>query len=269
MRPRLGEVESRPVHDAPARILLIDDDEHFVRVLDRFLREHGFEVTSANSGEGGIHAAAAHAPDLVLCDLDMPGLDGYAVLARLQADARLAAISVVFLTGQSAPEQIRAGMNLGADDYLTKPVDPDELLRAVKARLMRARQRRVATPAAPSDVRLEFDDTFLVKTMSEKKLIKVRDVKSVIAYGEYSWVYWDKGKGALLRKPLKQWEAELPDNQFVRIHRHAIINLAFMERVEKLSSGRLQVFLRDTAGPIAVSLRLAPALNRKLEAFKS
>ena len=99
--------------------------------------------------------------------------------------------------------------------------------------------------------------------------IEVRDVKSVIAYGEYSWVYWNKGKGALLRKPLKQWETELPDHQFVRIHRNAIINLAFMDRVEKVSSGRLQVHLRDTVDPIAVSLRLAPGLNRKLAAFKS
>jgi len=104
--------------------------------------------------------------------------------------------------------------------------------------------------------------------MSEKKLIKVRDVKSIMAYGEYSWVYWDKGKGALMRKALKQWEKELPAAQFVRIHRHAIINLAFIERVEKLSSGRQQVHMKETAEPISVSLRLSAAFNRKLKAAK-
>jgi two-component system response regulator AlgR len=72
-------------------------------------------------------------------------------------------------------------------------------------------------------------------------------------------------KGALLGKSLKHWESELPGEQFIRVHRRAIINLAWMERIEKLPGGRMQVRLRGDPEPILVSLRLAPILNRKLK----
>jgi len=97
--------------------------------------------------------------------------------------------------------------------------------------------------------------------------VKVGEIDKIIAYGEYSWVYWHNNKkGALLRKSLKQWESDLPAGKFIRIHRRAIVNLDWMERIEKLPGGRMQVHLRDTPEPIQVSLRLAPVLNRKLKA---
>jgi two-component system response regulator AlgR len=112
-------------------------------------------------------------------------------------------------------------------------------------------------------------DTFLVKTLTEKRLVKVEEINRIIAYGEYSWVYWhNQKKGALLRKSLRQWESELPGDQFIRVHRRAIVNLAWMERIEKLHDGRMQIHLRDTPEPILVSLRLAPVLNRKLKALR-
>ncbi|MEY4388280.1 MAG: hypothetical protein RLY20_3563 [Verrucomicrobiota bacterium] len=261
-----SEPPSQPV--PPARILVIDDDEIFGQLVARFLSNHQFAVTYVPSGADGLRAANEQLPDLVICDMDMPGMDGNAVLAQLRQDARLADISLMFLTGNSAPEQIRAGMNLGADDYLTKPLDADELLRAVKARLARALVRRQRESSPPNDGRLSLDDTILVRTSTEKKLIKVREVKSIVAYGEYSWVYWDKGSSALLRKPLKQWAVELPEQQFVRVHRQAIVNLAFLERVGKPAGGGQQVHLRDTPEPIAVSQRLAPMLNRRLKEFR-
>jgi CheY-like chemotaxis protein len=130
-------------HPPAAKILLIDDDENITQVLGKYLRKHGYDVTSVNSGREGIRVASALLPDLVVCDLDMPGMDGYEVLASLRQDPRLTEIPVVFLTGRAAPDQIRQGMNLGADDYLTKPVDLNNLLRAIEARLVRARLGRL------------------------------------------------------------------------------------------------------------------------------
>jgi two-component system, LytTR family, response regulator len=88
-------------------------------------------------------------------------------------------------------------------------------------------------------------------------------------HGEYSWDYWEKGKGALLKKSLKQWLSELPADSFIRVHRRAIINLSFMDKIERLPAGRMQVYLRDTTEPIPASLRLAPLLNRKLKTLRS
>ena len=111
-----------------------------------------------------------------------------------------------------------------------------------------------------------MEDTFLVKTFAGKRLVKIQEITHILAYGEYSWVYWDKSeKGALLRKPLKQWQSELPREQFIRVHRRAIVNLAFMDRVERLPAGRLQIHLCDRTEPILVSLSQTPMLNRKLK----
>jgi signal transduction histidine kinase len=81
-------------------------------------------------------------PDLVMCDLDMPGMNGYEVLATLRRDPKLADIPLIFLTGQSQPSQVRRGMNLGADDYLTKPVNLEDLLNAIRVRLDRRQAQR-------------------------------------------------------------------------------------------------------------------------------
>ena len=83
-------------------------------------------------GRTGVELAAETLPDLIVCDLNMPGMDGYEVLAALRRDPKLADIPLIFLTGQSQPSQVRQGMSLGADDYLTKPVDLADLLSAVQ-----------------------------------------------------------------------------------------------------------------------------------------
>ena len=237
---------------------IIVDDDPLVRDVLRDLMTRSGEVSVI--GEAGSVAqarqlVAERAPAVVFLDINLPDGLGFDLLPHLEA-----VTSVVFVT--SAEEYALTAFDSDAVDYLLKPVSAERLQKALHRLLQRV------VPVAAAEARLGLADTFLVKTMSEKKLIKVEEVKSLIAYGEYSWVYWDQGKGALLRKPLKQWETELPTTQFVRIHRNAIINLAFMERLEKLASGRLRVHLRNSAQPISVSLRLAPALNRKLKAFK-
>ena len=87
--------------------------------------------------------ARRESPDLILCDVMMPELDGYGVLRALQADAKLALIPFIFLTAKGEKDDLRSGMNLGADDYLTKPVANNDLVQAIEARLSRsARQAK-------------------------------------------------------------------------------------------------------------------------------
>lgn len=255
-RPAKGGTETAP----PLSCIIVDDDP-LVRDVLRILMTRSGQlnvVAEAGSVAQARQVVEQHSPAVVFLDISLPDASGFELLPHLGP-----ATAVVFVT--SAEEYAINAFESDAVDYLVKPVSAERLQRAIT----RVRQRMAAAPMVPKEGRLGLDDTFLVKTMSEKKLIKVRDLKSIIAYGEYSWVYWDQGKGALLRKPLKQWESELPADQFVRVHRNSIINLAFTERVEKLPSGRLQVHLRGTDQPIAVSLRLAPELNRKLKSFRS
>lgn len=125
-----------------ARILAIEDDESFCRAITKYVSKCGFEVFTARSGPEGIVKALADPPDLIVCDLVMPTMDGFEVLRLLRENDSLASVPVIFLTGRSEPHQVRQGMNLGADDYLTKPLNMEDLVNAIKARLARRQSEK-------------------------------------------------------------------------------------------------------------------------------
>ena len=125
------------------RILVIEDELEMLRNLTTILRLERFRPLSAENGRDGVDLAKKHKPDLILCDVMMPGLDGYGVIAALRADAETVTIPFIFLTAKAEKLDIRAGMNLGADDYLTKPVAKADLLAAIHSRLERAVQQAV------------------------------------------------------------------------------------------------------------------------------
>jgi two-component system, sensor histidine kinase and response regulator len=120
-----------------SKLLVIDDEPSFREVLADTLREAGYEVEEASDGAKGVIRAREVRPDLILCDIMMSGLDGYDVLAALRQDPWSALIPVIFLTGVDHNVGLRKGMELGADDYLVKPVRAEELVRAIEARLAR------------------------------------------------------------------------------------------------------------------------------------
>lgn len=108
------------------------------RNLAQMLELEGFEVVAAENGRAGLEAARRQPPDLVICDVMMPEMDGHEVVGALRAARDTAMIPFIFLTARGDRADVRAGMNLGADDYLTKPVIRDDLLEAIRARLTRA-----------------------------------------------------------------------------------------------------------------------------------
>ena len=126
-------------------ILIIEDQAEMRRNIQTILRLEKFRPVVAENGRAGVEAAKKETPDLILCDVMMPELDGYGVLAELRADPATASIPFIFLTAKGEKTDIRSGMNLGADDYLTKPVVKSDLLKAIRTRLERAAQQ--TTPA--------------------------------------------------------------------------------------------------------------------------
>jgi DNA-binding NarL/FixJ family response regulator len=117
------------------RILIIEDQPQMRRNLATILEMEGFEVLVAENGNAGIDRARNSKPDLIICDVMMPELDGYGVLRALRGEKTTATIPFVFLTAKGEKIDQRTGMNLGADDYLTKPVARTDLLASVKVRL--------------------------------------------------------------------------------------------------------------------------------------
>ncbi|MBX7210013.1 MAG: response regulator transcription factor [Verrucomicrobiaceae bacterium] len=120
------------------KILIIEDQATMRRNLALMLQMEGFDTATAENGRAGIEKAREQQPDLVLCDVMMPELDGYAVLRALREDEAFANTPFIFLTARTDRTDVRTGMNFGADDYLAKPVVRDDLLAAVHARLARA-----------------------------------------------------------------------------------------------------------------------------------
>lgn len=125
-------------------ILIIEDDELTRGNLQTILEMEGYHVLAAQDGPSGVEAATRDLPDLILCDVTMPGLDGHGVLRRLREAPGTGTIPFIFLTARGERKEQRQGMELGADDYLIKPASVDEVLRAVRSRLERDASRTEA-----------------------------------------------------------------------------------------------------------------------------
>ncbi|HBB34303.1 MAG TPA: hypothetical protein DC064_21550 [Cyanobacteria bacterium UBA9273] len=121
------------------KILVIEDERAIRSNLLKLLSAEGFETIGADSGYSGVQLAQQELPDLIICDILMPGLDGYGVLKALHQDSATATIPFIFLTAKADRSDLRQGMSLGADDYLTKPFSRAEVLEAIAVRLQKQR----------------------------------------------------------------------------------------------------------------------------------
>ncbi|TFI54656.1 EAL domain-containing protein [Mastigocladus laminosus UU774] len=130
--------------------ILVIEDENFVREnIIELLESEDFKTIGADNGKVGIKLALTETPDLILCDLMMPEIDGYGVLSNLRQEALTATIPFIFLTAKSTKTDFRQGMELGADDYLTKPFTRAELLSAIDGRLQKQATLKQYFSASP------------------------------------------------------------------------------------------------------------------------
>ncbi|NER38706.1 MAG: hybrid sensor histidine kinase/response regulator [Oscillatoria sp. SIO1A7] len=118
-----------------AKILVIEDEQSILENIVELLEAEELEGIAAGDGINGLQLAREKKPDLIICDIMMPGMNGYEVLSSLQEDPDTATIPFIFLTAKSEKPDARKGMTLGADDYITKPCKPDELVQAIATRL--------------------------------------------------------------------------------------------------------------------------------------
>ena len=129
------------------RILVVDDDREIVRLLRAYLEQSGYEVLAAHDGEAALHMLRREHPDLVLLDLMLPERDGLEVTRVVRTDASLAAMPIIMLTARVEDQDKIVGLELGADDYVTKPFNPGEVVARIRAVL-----RRVQGEPTPAKV---------------------------------------------------------------------------------------------------------------------
>ena len=138
-------------------ILVIEDETETLENLVLMLEMEGFKALSASDGRNGVALAKKHVPDVILCDVSMPGMDGHGVLQALCADENTVSIPFIFLTARTDKKDLRTGMNLGAD-YLTKPASAEEVLSALRMRLDRHKEEE-KTAMVKADFRPNFDSS--------------------------------------------------------------------------------------------------------------
>lgn len=153
------------------KILIIEDHADMRENIAEMLDLAGYQTITASNGKEGIKQARTHLPDLIICDIMMPELDGYAVISILSKDIQTSYIPFIFLTAKAEKQDIRKGMEMGADDYLTKPFTDTDLLNAVKTRLEKhARLTNMATHIN-SETMLNFFNEASIQ-LSIDKLVK-------------------------------------------------------------------------------------------------
>lgn len=188
-----------------AAILVIEDNDEVRDNLSVILEIYGYSVTSASNGLEGVKAAIQHPPDLILCDVMMPELDGYGVINLLSENERTAGIPFVFITARTEKEDIRRGMNLGADDYITKPFFKDELIGVIKTRLKKASQRNTVMAAPENTVHLSDPKRGMVRLeeqFNQQGILKTYEQgQQIIREGDHPHFLYrlDKGHIHLVR----------------------------------------------------------------------
>ena len=138
-RSSLLKIASLKIYDMK-KILVIDDNKEILENTSELLELSNYQVFTAPNGKIGVEQALINKPDLILCDIMMPELDGYGVLHLVHKNPRLQDIPFIFLTAKTDQSEVRKGMSLGADDYISKPFDTTDLLNAVENRLKKAEQ---------------------------------------------------------------------------------------------------------------------------------
>lgn len=231
-----------PISDGRAIILVADDEESIVGMLKEALNTVPYEVRTAHNGQEAIDQIQKGAPDLVVLDIQMPKLDGYEVCKRIKSDVYLRHIPVLMLTAQAGTRSKVRGLEFGADDYLTKPFEMDELLARIQTLLRRAQMDLEANPLTrlPGNVAIEKEILRKIELKAPFAML-YHDLNSFKAYNDvYGFV---KGDEVIRETARIIREASEAENAFVgHIGGDDFIVITTPDRYERICKKVIQAF---------------------------
>src|SRR6476661_2905108 len=164
-------------------ILVIDDNNELRENTAEILELAGYKTLTAENGKKGVDVALAEKPSLIVCDIMMPELDGYGVLHLLRKNPDTQNIPFIFLTAKTERGDFRKGMEMGADDYITKPFDDIELLNAVEVRLKKSKileQNYSSSPQGLNQFLKDVKSTGIIQKLSEQYAVENYDKKQML-----------------------------------------------------------------------------------------
>lgn len=247
------------------KILLIEDDLPLQKKIKMILEMSEYQVVTTDNGTDAIALGKSENPDIIISDIMLPDIDGYQVLEKLHQSDESAGIPFIFLTAKADMADLRKGMNLGADDYLTKPFQKEELLKAIEARLERhnAIKQEISELQDSNEKRYEPEDTILLNQNGEIYSLEISEIECILAEDYYSKVIDKKGTSFLIRKLVKEWEEKLPNKLFIRIHRSTLINFKRIKKIEK-SKNSYVIRMKTYPELLTVSRQYAPIIRNMI-----
>ncbi len=231
---------------------IIVDDERLARAkLYRLLDEHkNIKIIGEADGvSNAIKLIETEKPDVIFLDIQMPNATGFDLLEQIKIEAQ-----IIFVT--AFDEYAIRAFEVNALDYLLKPINSKRLAETIE------RLNKIDINESTKEP-LEYNDYFFVNTKDESKFIKVNSIKCIVAADVYTEVFTKTDEKFLLSKTMNDWESQLPKKNFIRIHRSTIINLEYIEKVEKWFNYSYRVFLKNISKPFIISRRYAAKIKGK------
>lgn len=267
------------------KILIIEDNIDLAENIFLLLKEQGYDVLSCYNGEEGLKSIIEFNPDLILCDIILPDISGFKLLSELKKlDTGIPPI-FIFLTAKTQRDDIRKGMTIGADDYITKPFTYDELINAINTQFKKRSKvlkNIISTDTELSDknrkstrniknrfesgiIELDYNDHIFINDKKNPGFHLVKDLIVIKSLKDYTRLYFIEDKKFLLRKRMNYWENYLPKDEFIRIHRQTLVNLNFIDKLERLSSNRFSIILKNYSKRVEVSQRYSNKIKNLLK----
>jgi two-component system, LytTR family, response regulator len=223
-----------------SKILVIEDEEGIREVLNDILTLSGYEVKTAVNGREGYEVILAEQPDLVLCDVNMPDLNGFDMLTALRQKMEGKIIPpFIFLTAKVEPEDIKRGLKLGADDYITKPFDHKDVLEIIKFRLEKRIQLLGTNQTKTENDQVLSLTKIAIPNEDGLELVQFSDIEFCKADRAYCTFYLSENRKILVSKPMKDFEERLIERGFFKVHKSMIVNLDHVLKYVNGSGGHL------------------------------
>jgi two-component system LytT family response regulator len=246
------------------KILIIEDEKNIRDTLEDIIELAGYKVLTACNGRIAYDIIIDNQPDLVLCDVNMPELDGFELLGVINQRLKNEIVPpFLFLTAKVEKEDMRNGMSLGADDYIFKPFDSNDILKIIRLRLDKRQQLlKLNTPSKIETLIKDFNKLAL-PCDDGLELISFDKIINCQAHRSYCTFYLIDNRKILVSKPMKEFEKILMSKNFLKVHKSIIINI---KHVEKYVRGKAGYLLMSDGSSINISVRRKEELLQALKA---
>lgn len=250
------------------KILLIEDNKDLAENIVLLLKEQEFLVNWAHTGSKALQLISESEYDLILCDIMLPDFSGFKLLTEIKKITNHNFPIFIFITAKTLREDMRKGMVLGADDYITKPFTYEELLDSIQTQFQKTLRRAEIKPTVKrnkskkaknqisnEDAYLNYEEHIFLEDKKNPGLYPVKNIMVIKSMKDYTVVNLENGKKFIVRKSMSEWEAKLPPEKFVRIHRQSIVNLEFIQKISLASSNRYLFTVQNYPDKLEVSQR--------------